>query len=100
MAAAARRFLLWLALTAPLAALVGFVLALFLGDPTDLRRTESVFGGAVGGAVAGVFGAAAATVTTLVGRPFLQRAGGSELATGAVVAYGAAAAGLLLLRFG
>lgn len=99
MAAAARRFLLWLVLTAPLAALAGFLLALFLGDPTDLRRTESVLGGAVGGALAGVFGAAAATLTTLAGRPFLQRAGGSEALTGVVVAYGAAAAGILLLRF-
>ena len=100
MAAAVRRFLLWLVLTAPAAALAGLALAVFLGDPTDLRRTESVLGGAVGGALAGMFGAAAATATTLAARPLLQHAGGSELFTGAVVAYGAAAAGLLLLRFG
>ena len=93
-----RRFALWLLLTLPVGVLAGGVFTLLESDTNDFFRAAEIAGGALIGGVLAVFGSAAATVTTLAGRGALRRTGGSELLSGAIVAYGVVVIGLLLAR--
>ena len=93
-----RRFALWLGLTLPVGVLAGGIFTLWESDTADFFRAAEIAGGLLIGGVLAVFGAAVATATTLAGRGALRRSGGSELLTGAIVAYGVVIIGLLLAR--
>lgn len=93
-----RRFALWFMLAVPVGVLAGGALTFWESDTADFFRAVEIIGGAIIGGFLGAFGAAAATVTTLASRTALRRAGGSELLTGAIVAYGIVIMGLLLAR--
>ena len=92
-----KRLARWLALSVPVGIGAGAAFSAFVPADAGLDRGTSAVNGALAGFGLALVGAFAAAATTAATRDMLQRAGGSELLTGAIISYGVIAAGLLLL---
>ena len=89
--------IVWLLASLPVGIALGVLISTFVPANAAIDRGTAAVNGALAGAQLAVLGAIAATVTTTVSRQALRRAGGSEFATGATVAYGVIIAGLAAL---
>ena len=92
-----KRFVLWLVLSLPVGILAGAGLAAYYGENANIDRLTSAVNGALSGGGIAIVGAWTAAATTSITHDRLQRAGGSEVLTGAVVSYGLILVALLLL---
>ena len=93
-----KRLALWLLLSLPLGVGLGAAFSAYVPDDAALDRGTAAVNGALAGLGLALIGAAAAAATTTVTRALLERVGGSELLTGAVISYGLIIVGLVLLN--
>lgn len=92
-----KRLVAWMAAALPLGVAAGAGVSAYWGPDAAVDRATAAVNGALAGFWLGLIGAVAAAVTTRAAREPLRRAGGSEIATGAVIVGGLLAAGLAFL---
>lgn len=97
MGAFLKRLVLWFFLAVPVAIGAGAAVSLWLPGDAAIDRFTAAGNGAIAGFALGVLGALAAATTLAATRTRLRTAGGSECLTGAVIAYGLVAFGLVFL---
>lgn len=93
-----KRLALWLLLSLPLGVGLGAAFSAYVPGDAALSRGTAAVNGALAGLGLALIGATAAAATTTATRELLERAGGSELLTGAVISYGLIVVGLALLN--
>ena len=92
-----KALIVWLVAAVPVGIGAGALVSAFIPEDAAVDRATAAYNGLLAGLQLAALGGIAAAITTTVARRSLQRAGGSELVTGAIVAYGVIAVGLLLL---
>ena len=92
-----KRLIAWMAAALPVGVAAGASVSAYWGPDAAVDRATAAVNGALAGFWLGLIGAVAAAVTTRAARDPLRRAGGSEVATGAVIVGGLLAAGLAFL---
>ncbi len=89
--------LVWLLASLPVGMGLGALVSAYVPADAVVSRSTAAMNGVGAGAELALLGAIVAAVTTHVSRGTLQRAGGSEFVTGAVITYGLIVIGLLVL---
>jgi hypothetical protein len=97
MSAFIKRLVLWFFLAVPVGTGAGVAVSLWLPADAAVDRFTAAGNGAIAGFALGVFGAVAAAATLAATRTRLCAAGGSECLSGAIIAYGLVAFGLVFL---
>lgn len=92
-----KRLIVWTLAALPLSIGAGAAVSAVWGEQAAIDRSTAALNGGLAGLWLGVVGAVAAAATTRIARGALQRAGGSEALTGAVIVGGLLGVGLALL---